>query len=164
MAIRKKTGRKGGPVTKTKKTRVLNEIKDLIISGRNTYTSTELGKKFKISRDTISKYTKEAYSLIPKDDIEEVYLDIKGIYDRMRKRLLTLWDKFESGEIECITTELKILREMRNLIKDFTKLLEDFHKKTKAADNINLNADITQKKISVSVNLVHNDDGTAKIE
>ena len=114
---RRKTGRKGGPITKAKAQKIKEEITSIILRGKNIYSNEELGEKFNVSRDTISNY-------------------LKDIYESMKRRLVELWDKAKYNE--SVQEELKILKEIRDTIKDFTDMLERYHVKAKAVDNVNM--------------------------
>ena len=138
MTISKKksntTKKRGGPITKARKEKILIEIADIITSGQIRPSDTELSKRFKVTRKTINNYVTQAYNSIPSDNIENVYIDLKSLFIRMRDRLLVLWDNAKFNESSY--QELKILKEIRDLIKDFTDLLERYHVKPKAVDYV----------------------------
>lgn len=140
--------KKGGPVTKAKAEKIKAEIRELILSGKNKYTNTELESKFKVSRQTISNYIKEAYESVPEDDMNTIYLEIKVIYERMHRRLLELWDK--TVEDNQYALEVKILKEIRDTIKDFTEMLERYFKKAKPVENMNIN-EVKDNKFVVEI-------------
>ena len=132
-----KTGRKGR-ISKELKFEVMGKLKKLVESGKILGVSNyHLSKEFNIQRETIGKYLDQIYKSVPKDDLHKVYIDFKLMFDKLFKIVNRLLD--ESITREDYEKNIKLILE---LIREKTKLLENFFIKQKAIDNIALKAEV----------------------
>jgi hypothetical protein len=125
----KRTGRK----TKEQREKIIQQIQELIVSGEKAkYTNIKLAAKVGIDPKTLGTWLDEIYSGLPTEKAENIFHDINAQFKFIKSRLLRLHER--AIQEDNPKAELLIMREMRDTIKDFTKILEDFHIKPKAID------------------------------
>ena len=108
----------------------------------------QLSQEFNIARETISKYLDEIYATIPKEDLKKVYVDFTKLFDRLFREANKMLSQSTTR-----TDKEKTMRLILQLLKEKTDFLERFFVKRKAEENININADITQKQVVINYNV-----------
>jgi hypothetical protein len=123
---------KGGRIRKQKQKEILNKLTELIELGEiHGVTTSQLSKEFGITRKTVTNYVDLIYSTIEPSSVDRIYLEFDKLFDKMfreAKRLLV-----QSGSGKDKRETLKLILE---LIRERTKLLENFFRKSKAVDNV----------------------------
>jgi len=146
---------KGGPVSKVQKTKILKGLK-FDIENSNGDISLEyenLASKYKTTRQTISKYIDELYLAVPEDDIEKTFIDFRMIFAKLNKHTDIML-----SEAITIRDRVEVIKTYLLLMEKKTDLLERYFKKDKAADKVQLEANITQKQFIINYNIPNGSD------
>jgi predicted DNA-binding protein YlxM (UPF0122 family) len=162
-----KTKGKTGPMSKLTKEKKLKQFANIVESGSySDYTDIEIARDLKITRQTLYSFKKQLGSIIKNPDLEVIKIDLLANYNRLRRRLAEISSKVEdladtelnNGDLkpEYIYVELRVLKEIRETIKEYVKILEDFGIKEKVADKVDsrvliLNADIDMSEESNNI-------------
>jgi hypothetical protein len=113
------------------------------------YSTRDLAKKLKFSKNTISKHLNEIKEEIGTRDIKVISLRLMNILDNMMEDLEKFWMKAreDGDEQKC----MYYMKQMFHAIEKFTDFLERFNIKPKAIDNIAIQAELTQKHVHVQI-------------
>ena len=135
---------KGGPVTKKRKLEIIEELAKVIESGQILgITNTQLAKRFEIKRETVATYLKEIYNAIPSEDIKDIEIKLKVMFDRVFREVQTL--------LQTAVTNIekeRALKLLMDAMSQFTDYLERFGLKQKAIENIH----IQQEQVIIHIN------------
>lgn len=148
--MKKKTiKKKGGPITKSKKAKVITEIRRLFETGEIMYvTETELSNRLEIARETVRKYLTEEKKNVPTKDLTHITLRFKEYLEDAMEDLRSCWKQNKkNGDMNAMRRDIDL---MMKAIEKFTDFLERFFFKQKASENINLNADIRSKQVVIN--------------
>lgn len=138
---------KGGPVTKQRKEEIIESLTELIENGNILgITNKQLSIQYKVKRETISKYLKEIYSRIPEENIKEIEIKLKVMFDKIFRYAQRLMNQ-ASTPVE----QERALRLLLQCMKEYTDFLERFGYKPVATQNIDLNANITQRSLNIQI-------------
>jgi alpha-glucuronidase len=151
-----RTGRKGGPISKIKKDRLKEEILTIIEEGKlSSFNKLGYARDNQVSRATIERLLEDIGSEIPQENKEIIKVDIISLYNRMKKRILYWWDKCENAteDEQSFFLEQKVIKELRETMKDFRETLTALGVLDKVADKIDLTADITHKQVIINYNI-----------
>lgn len=141
-----KAEKKGGPLTKAKRDSIIDKIQDTYLR-HGTINKSELARELKINRRTMISIINDMN--IEMESLPAIKIELKLIFERIKNRLMFLWDylikQAESTDKINIKAELMIMKEIKDTIDNFYKLLQEFGEAPKQAEQININ--------SVSLNL-----------
>lgn len=144
------TRKKGDRMTKTLRTSLLSKL------GKEFEKETVLNKlafarKNNINRATVNSLIKELD--VQMDSLEVIKLDLKIVFERIKKRLFYLLDQLDEFAITTgqpnIKAELEVMKEIKNTYTDFYKLLQELGEAPKVADQLH----IREEKVSIQINM-----------
>lgn len=145
-----KTGRKGGRLTKSKRLLLLDTIR-LKYEKDGSFNKLAFARENNINRETLGGLIEELK--IDMDSLTVVHVDMKQLFTRMESRMLYLWDKLqekaEEDDRPNTRAELNIMKELRELIKEKYKLLQEFGDAPKVAENLNIQGTIIHGHIDL---------------
>lgn len=151
-----KTGRKGGPLSKARKTKIKNELIALAEQGRLFgVNNTELARQHKINRQTLNKLLEEIKGLADEGIPELIKVDILKTYERMKARVMYWWDKCENApeEEQSFHLEKQVFDQMIKVLKDYRDTLQSLGVLDKASDKLEIEQNITQKQLVINYNV-----------
>ncbi len=148
MAISKKDGKgKGGPITIQKRNIIMDELTKLVQNGKiRNLDYSEFARQHKTTRQALYRITKEIYSQIPPEEIQRVMIDFKFTFERLETEVNACLI-----EAETVKEKLDVIRTYFLLMKEKTEYMERFFIKEKARENINLEANITQRSLNIHI-------------
>lgn len=131
----------GGRLSKGKREQLLSDLRELFKTKEIKYYSIrKLSNKFNIAKDTVQKYLDEVSAEFPQDEVIEVQLKFKSLFD---SAILTCEElvkrAVEEDRERDIRENIKLLLDT---IKQQTDFMERFFIKDKAQDNINIQGEI----------------------
>lgn len=149
------------------KERKLNQLVSIVENGRYAeFTNVELANQLEVTRQTLDNLKKMVSTKLSDPNLEIIKVDLISTYYKLRKRLNKISDQIEditdselengAEKPEYIQLELKVLKEIRDTVKDYVKLLEDFGIKSKVADKIDVTGEITNN-INVNITTFDNE-------
>lgn len=146
--------KKGGPIVKSKKKDIIEELKDIVESGEILgITETELSRKFDTTRVTIRKYLNEIYESVPEEDIRNIRVKLEVMFKKLFREAQKLMLNAESAKEKKEAMEFLL-----KCIKEFTDFLERFGLKAKAIENINVQGEFNHThSINVVVQTFNNE-------
>ena len=151
-----KNGKKGGALSKPDREKIKQSIIDIIEEGNfHKYNKLELAKSKNITRPTLYSILEEIKQQIDITPAEISKVDIIKIYERLKKRCLYWWEKCENAgtEEESFFLEKQVMKEMREILKDYRETLIALGVIDKVADKLDIQADITQKQFIFNYNV-----------
>lgn len=143
---------RGVKLEREDKKAIIDKVQDTFL--RCGYINkSKLSRDLKISRPTMISIINEMK--IEMESIPAIKIELKLIFERIKNRLMYLWDKLiEIGEIQGklnIKDELAIMREIKDTIDNFYKLLQEFGEAPKPTENVNIQGNIMHKQIIVNI-------------
>ena len=121
----------------------------------------EIARELKISYATTLKLINQVN--IDLQSVGSYRIEFKLIFERIKNRLFTLWDRLiseaEDGKLE-IKKELMIMKEIKDTLDNFYKMLQEFGEAPKQAETINVNADITSRQLVINYNMPNGSEPT----
>jgi len=142
--------KKGGPITKYRKNRLMKDLETLFLNGSIKYHSIrDLSLKFDIAKDTVSKYLDEIRLKIDPKDIQVTQIKFKSLFEEAIKTCEYLVQTAMEERREKDARDS--IRLLLLTIKEQTDFMERFFVKQKAVDNINLKADIKQTSVNIQI-------------
>lgn len=140
------TAHRKGKVTRERKPEIMANIREQYESGQLiTLPKYKWAAQFGLTRPTFDKYLKEITGEISLPDIQEMKVEFRVIYQKLKQRMMVLWER--AAVEEDTGKELAIMKEYRSTLSDFTKLLEDYGFKDKIADKMEV------KSVNVNIDL-----------
>jgi len=130
---KKRIKKKGGPLSKPLKTKIINQLKELFNQGDIMYLSErDLCNRFKIARETVRKYLQEVTREIPPKDLQLIALRFREYLEDAIEDIRACW---KQNKQDNNTREMRQdIELMFKAIEKFTDFLERFHLKPKAVD------------------------------
>lgn len=113
------------------------------------YSERDLEKQFKFTRNTLRKHLRIIKAEIGTRDIKVISLRLIDILDEIMQDIEKFWRLAKDNEDE--KKMMYYSKQMFLAIEKFTDFLERFGIKPKAQENINVQADITQRSLVVEV-------------
>ena len=130
--------RKGGPIVKTERVKIIQTIADDILDGKVVgVPKYKLAKKYGFAYETFVKLLDEAYQQVPVEKVEQTYKQFQQIFNRL---FYECYNMLDNPMLEP-RDRVRVISEVRSLINDKTKLLEAFFIKMKAPENVNMHVD-----------------------
>jgi len=140
---------KGQNLSKEEKLKIIDTIQDTYIR-TGSLNKSQLARDLQVSRKTMISLINDMN--IEMESIEVTKIEIKLIFERIKARLLQLWDKLieesESSEKINIRNELAIIKEMKDTLQNFYSMLQEFGEAPKQAQNVNVQASIVHADLS----------------
>jgi len=145
--------RKGGPLKKEIKYAILESLNKLVQQGNAMSVNHQaLADKYgaehniNIKRQTISNLLDQVYKSIPPENVKNIELKIELLYDKMIREAQLLLQKASSQKEKKDAIDL-----MTRVLDKFIDFLIKAGRKAPVTQNINLQADITQKTLNVQI-------------
>jgi len=145
--------RKGGPLKKEIKYAILESLNKLVQQGNAMSVNHQaLADKYgaehniNIKRQTISNLLDQVYKSIPPENVKNIELKIELLYDKMIREAQLLLQKASSQKEKKDAIDL-----MTRVLDKFIDFLIKTGRKAPVTQNINLQADITQKTLNVQI-------------
>jgi len=121
----------------------------MVISGNLLgVTTSQLAKKYDTRWHTINNYLKEIYKSIPDEDIQNTKIKISTMFEKIFREAQNLLAKAQTPKDKQMAIDL-----LMRCMDKFQDFLERFGIKPKATENINIQADITQKQFVINYNV-----------
>lgn len=137
---------------KSKKYTIMKELEKLVTEGTILgVTNEQLAVKFQTRANTIGDYLKQIYLKIPPEDIKETEVKLKAMFDK----IFRFSQQILSGA-ETLYEKERAIRLIMQAMKEYMDFLERFGVKPKVADNLNINANITNKQLIINYNMPDN--------
>ena len=134
-------------IQKSKKASIIEELTKIVESGQILgVTHQQLAVRFNTRRQTISTYLEKVYASIPPEDINSTRVKIQVMFDKLFREAQKMVQTANTNKERKDAMDL--LLRMMDKFQDF---LERFGIKPIADQNINVQADITQKSLSVQI-------------
>lgn len=145
--------KKGGPLNNKKRKDIIQELEKIIINGQSLgVTNVQLAKQFGVQRHTIKKYLDDIYSNIPPEQIQHTQVKMQTMFDKIFREAQRMLSEAKSFDEKRVAGDF-----MLKCLDKFTDFLERFGIKPKVADNLNINADITNKQLIINYNMPYNE-------
>lgn len=145
---------KGGVMPKLKRNTLLGKLAKEFEKGA-VINKCGFARENKINRRTVNELIKELD--IQMDSLEVIKLDLKIVFDRIKKRLFYLLDQLDEFAIVTgqpnIRAELEVMREIKSTYIEFYKLLQQIGDAPVVADKIDLSAKIETVSINISMDM-----------
>jgi len=127
----------------------VDRLKEMVQTGEiMRYSERDLEKQFKLTRKTLRKHLTNIKQEIGSRDIKIISLRLINILDEIMSDIEKYWRLAKENEDE--KAMMYYSKQMFYAIEKFTDFLERFGIKPKAQENINLQADITQRSIQIN--------------
>lgn len=134
-------------IQKYKKADIIKELEKIVTEGAILgVTNEQLAQKFKVRRQTIADYLKSIYSKVPPEDIKETEVKLKVMFDKVFRYAQRIMNNAKTS-----AEQERALRLIMQCMKEYTDFLERFGWKPIATQNVNVQADITQRSLNVEV-------------
>lgn len=152
-----KTKRKGGPLSKTRKEKLKEELVEIVESGEfHTFNKLEFARNKKINRETLDNLLGELKDLVNSDISEIIKVDILKTYEKLKKRVHYWWDKCINApeEEQSFMLEKQVFEQMMKVLKDYRETLQSLGIIEKSANKLevqstNLNIDWNEEIIKM---------------
>lgn len=129
---------KPGRLAEELTTQIDLQLETIVFSGQIVgITQKQLAEKFGVSRQTIGAKIRKILEHIPQEQMKEVYLEFKVLFDRCFRECNTMLNEASTPAQKEKAIELTI-----KLVNAKTELLERFHLKPKVVDNIAISSKV----------------------
>tara|TARA_R110000782_G_scaffold246829_1_gene333511 strand:+ start:307 stop:795 length:489 start_codon:yes stop_codon:yes gene_type:complete len=147
-----KSDSKGGMMPKSKRNQLLDRLAKEF-EKETVLNKLAFARENNINRATVNTLIKELD--IQMDSLEVIKLDLKIVFERIKKRLFYLLDQLDEYAIVSgkpdIRAELEVMREIKITYTDFYKLLQQLGEAPTVKESIDLN--IGEEKILININV-----------
>lgn len=147
-----KSNSKGGVMPKSKRNSLLGKLSKEF-QKETVLNKLAFARENNINRATVNSLIKELD--VQMDSLEVIKLDLKIVFERIKKRLFYLLDQLDEFAITTgqpnIKAELEVMKEIKSTYTDFYKLLQELGEAPKVSDKIDLT--LKEEKINININV-----------